>query len=154
MNSPVDTVSPPDRPDVDEKSSRQDVFGTTPFLPRPVRRPRRLRQSPAIRELVSETLLTPQKLILPQFVIEGEKATDPIASMPGRARQSIDLTIKECEAAFKLGVKCFALFPVIDPSLKTPDAREALNPKNLVCRTLRAIKKALPGACLITDIAL
>lgn len=154
MNSPVDIVSPPNRPETGEKATLQEMFETMPFLPRPVRRPRRLRQSPAIRQLVSETLLTPQKLILPQFVTEGKNITNPIASMPGRARMSIDLTLRECERAFKLGVKCFALFPVIDPSLKTPDAREALNPDNLVCRSLRAIKKALPEACLITDIAL
>jgi len=118
------------------------------------RRPRRLRRSDVIRRLVRETRLAPEQLILPQFVIEGENRSEPIGAMPGRARQSIDRTIGECKEALSLGVGSFALFPAIDPSLKTPDAREAVNPENLLCKAVRAIKRELPQACVITDIAL
>ncbi len=123
-------------------------------LPRPVRRPRRLRRSEAIRNLVQETQLIPAKLILPLFIIEGENIEQPIAAMPGRARKTLDLTVRECERAMKLGVSSFALFPSVDRALKTPDALEALNPDNLVSRTLRTIKQELPEACLISDVAL
>jgi porphobilinogen synthase len=124
------------------------------MLPRPERRPRRLRRSAALRNLVQETRLTPEQLILPQFVIEGQGVSEPIDSMPGRSRRSIDGTIAECERAMGMGVRCFALFSAVDPALKTPDAAEALNPDNLACRTVREIKRRLPEACLITDVAL
>ena len=118
------------------------------------RRPRSLRRSDVIRRLVRETRLAPAQLILPQFVIEGENRSEPIGAMPGRARQSIDRTIGECKEALSLGVGSFALFPAIDPSLKTPDACEAVNPENLLCKAVRAIKREVPQACVITDIAL
>ena len=123
-------------------------------LPRPFRRPRRLRRTDAIRRLVRETRLTPDRLVLPQFVVGGSGVTVPIGAMPGRSRLSIDLTIEECERAMELGVRAFAIFPAIDPKLKTADAREAVNPSNLSCEIVRAIKGALPNACVITDIAL
>ena len=121
---------------------------------RPVRRPRRLRRTAAIRGLVCETRLTPDRLVLPQFVVEGKDVVSEIASMPGRSRLSIDRTIEECRQAMALGVRAFALFPVVDPSKKSADGREALNPDNLVCRAVRAIKEAHPEACLIADVAL
>ena len=121
---------------------------------RPVRRPRRLRQSDTIRRLVCETRLTPDRLVLPQFVIEGSAVTEAIGAMPGRSRLSIDKTITECELAHAVGVGSFALFPAIDPRLKTSNAREAVNPENLLCRSVRAIKEAFPESCVITDIAL
>ncbi len=123
-------------------------------LPRPYRRPRRLRRTDAIRRMVRETRLTPDRLVLPQFVIGGSDVSESIDAMPGRCRLSIDRTIGECERAMELGVRAFAIFPAIDPALKKPDAREALNPENLDCATVRAIKKALPEACVVTDIAL
>jgi porphobilinogen synthase len=123
-------------------------------LPRPTRRPRRLRRSPILRSLVRETFLPPQRLILPLFIIDGEKRSEAIEAMPGRSRLSIDLTIKECEQALKLGVGSFALFPAMDPSTKTPDAASGLDENNLLCQAVRAMKKALPEAVLITDIAL
>ena len=122
--------------------------------PRPVRRPRRLRRPRTIRRLVCETRLTPDRLILPQFVLDGAGPNEPIASMPGRSRRSIDSTIGECRQAMALDVCSFALFPAIDPKLKTPDAHEAANPENLLCQAVRRIKKACPDACVITDIAL
>lgn len=123
-------------------------------LPRPHRRPRRMRRSETIRRLVRETRLTPDRLILPQFVIEGQGKNESIDAMPGRSRLSIDLTIEECHKAMELGVRSFALFPAVDPKLKTNDGREALNSENLLCRAVRAIKKECPEACVITDIAL
>ncbi len=119
-----------------------------------VRRPRRLRRSDAIRRLVGETNLTPDRLVLPQFLTEGEKVTEPIDAMPGRARQSIDRTIAECSRAMELGVNAFVIFPDVDASDKTPNAGEALNESNLNCRAIRALKRELPESCVITDVAL
>jgi porphobilinogen synthase len=123
-------------------------------LPRPWRRPRRLRRTAVIRRLVRETRLTPDRLVLPLFVIEGENVSQPIGAMPGQARMSLDLVLAKCREALECGVGAFALFPVVDPTLKTPDADEAVNPDNLLCRAVRAIKAAIPGACVVTDIAL
>jgi len=123
-------------------------------LPRPERRPRHLRRSAVIRGLVRETILPPQRLVLPLFIIDGENRSEPIAAMPGRSRLSIDLAVRECEEALSLGVGAFALFPAIDPSLKTPGADVGLEPDNLLCRCVRTIKQRLPEACAITDIAL
>ncbi len=122
--------------------------------PRPIRRPRRMRKTEAIRRLVRETRLTPDRLVLPQFIVEGEGFEEPISAMPGRSRMSIDRTIAECQEAMSLGVNAFALFPAIDASLKTPDARLATDPDNLLCRSVRQIKEECPGCCLITDVAL
>jgi porphobilinogen synthase len=125
-----------------------------PKLPRPILRPRRMRRNPVIRGLVRETRLTPEQLVLPLFVIDGENRREPIGAMPGHARLSIDLIVAHCREAMPLGVGAFALFPAIDSKLKTPDARQALNPDNLLCQTVRAIKKSVPEACVITDVAL
>ncbi len=118
------------------------------------RRPRRLRRTDAIRRLVRETTLTPDRLVLPLFLIDGKNRSEPIDAMPGRSRLSIDKAIEECRTAIELGVRAFDLFQATVPSLKTPEGKEALNPENLTCRAVRAIKAALPEACLITDIAL
>ena len=118
------------------------------------RRPRRLRRHETIRRLVRQTRLTPQQLVLPQFVVEGKNRVEPISAMPGRCRLSIDRTVAECAEAIGLGVRAFALFPVVDPSRKTNDGREGLNPDNLLCQTVRAIKDAHAEACVITDVAL
>ncbi|MEE9293484.1 MAG: porphobilinogen synthase [Phycisphaerae bacterium] len=123
-------------------------------LPRPLRRPRRLRCNQAIRGMVRETRLTPDRLVLPLFVIDGENRSEPIGAMPGHARQSIDRIIARCREAQSLGVSAFALFPALDASLKTPDAHQAINPENLLCRTVRAVKETVPDAYLVTDIAL
>jgi porphobilinogen synthase len=123
-------------------------------LPRPWRRPRRLRKNAVIRGLVRETRLTPDRLVLPLFVIDGENVSQPIGAMPGHARLSIDLVIANCREALESGVGAFALFPAVDQALKTSDAAEAVNPDNLLCQSIRAIKRALPEAYVITDIAL
>jgi len=104
--------------------------------------------------MVCETRLTPDRLVLPQFIIDGDKRTEPIDAMPGRSRQTIDRTVAECRQAMELGVNAFAVFPAVDPSLKTADARDAVNPDNLCCRTVHAIRESCPQACIITDIAL
>ncbi len=126
----------------------------TPELPRPERRPRRLRRNPVIRGMVRETRLTPDRLVLPLFLMDGQNKSEPIGAMPGHARLSIDLAVGKCHEALELGVGAFALFPAIHPSLKTPNAREAVNPENLLCRAVTAIKQAVPDAYVITDIAL
>ena len=133
---------------------KEMLMGHAQELPRPRRRPRRLRRSDAIRRLVQETTLTPDRLVLPLFLIDGENISEPIGAMPGRARLSIDRAIGECEQAISLGVRAFDVFQATDASLKTPQGKEALNPENLTCRAVRAIKDAIPEACLITDIAL
>jgi porphobilinogen synthase len=127
---------------------------TVPQLPSPWRRPRRLRRTSIIRGLVRETRLSPDRLVLPLFIMEGQNTSHPIASMPGHARLSIDLLIERCQKALDLGVGSFALFPAVDPSRKTVDAQEALNPDNLLCRAVTALRESVPEACVITDIAL
>jgi len=113
-----------------------------------------MRKTDAIRRLVRETRLTPDRLVLPQFIVEGDGVREPISAMPGRSRLSIDLTIAECKEAMSLGVNAFALFPALERSLKTPDAKLATDPDNLLCRAVRQIKESCPGCCVITDIAL
>ena len=88
------------------------------------RRPRRLRRTEVIRRLVRETRLTPDRLVLPQFILDGENRSEAIDAMPARMRLTIDRTIQECRESMALGVGAFALFPAIDPSLKTDDGRE------------------------------
>ena len=90
-----------------------------------IRRPRRLRQSPAIRGLVRETRLTPDRLVLPLFVVDGDNVATPIDALQGHARLSIDRAIQKAQSAWELGVRAFALFPAIKPELKTVDAAEA-----------------------------
>ncbi len=126
----------------------------TPDLPRPHRRPRRLRTTPTIRSLVRETRLTPDRLVLPLFILDGENISEPIAALPGRSRLSIDNTLRECHQARTLGINSFALFPVTPGDLKTQLAEEAINPENLACRTIRALRQEFPDICIITDVAL
>jgi len=115
---------------------------------------RRLRRHDWSRRLVAETLLTPADLIWPLFVIDGQERREPVASMPGVNRLSVDLVAEAAQEAAKLGIPVVALFPQTDPSLKTPDGREALNPDNLVCRAVRAIKQAAPDIGVLCDVAL
>lgn len=126
----------------------------TSVLTRPIRRPRRLRRTEAMRGLVRETVVRPSQLVLPIFVVEGRNRREPIDAMPGQARLSIDLAMDECRRGADLGVCAFALFPAVDRGLKSPDGAEALNPGNLVCRATSAIKEAVVASCVITDVAL
>ncbi len=117
-------------------------------------RPRRLRRTETIRALVRETTLAPRQLVLPLFLIEGEGNAESVDAMPGCARLSIDLAIHQAEHAIELGVHSFALFPAVAREKKSPDGREGLREDNLLCRAVIAMRRALPEACLITDIAL
>ena len=120
----------------------------------PSTRLRRNRKTLWLRKMVAENHLTVDDLILPLFVQEGTNKRDAIASMPGSYRLSIDLLCAEVEKAAKLGIPAVAIFPVVDTSLKTDSAKEALNPNNLSCRTARALKKHVPDIGLICDAAL
>ncbi|MBF0561527.1 MAG: porphobilinogen synthase [Alphaproteobacteria bacterium] len=125
---------------------------TTGRFPRT--RLRRPRQAAWSRRLVAETRLSVDDLIWPVFVVEGQDVCETIASMPDVHRYSIDRLIHEATEAHELGIPAIAVFPSVDPALKTADCREAYNPDNLVCRTVRALKRALPGLGVICDVAL
>jgi len=120
----------------------------------PIARPRRLRVSPWIRNMVSEHRVTVNDLIWPVFIQEGNNLRTPIASMPGVERLSIDLLTLAVKEARDLGIPAIALFPATPANLKTQDGDEAFNPENLVCRTIRAIKSAVPDIGIICDVAL
>jgi porphobilinogen synthase len=120
----------------------------------PALRMRRNRRTAWARDLVRETSLQVTDLIWPLFVIEGEGRTEKVAAMPGVERLSIDLAVRKVEEAAELGIPAVALFPNTEPSLRTADGREAFNPQNLVCRAVRAIKKAVPDVGVMCDVAL
>jgi porphobilinogen synthase len=122
--------------------------------PYPASRPRRLRRDAFTRELVRESRLVPQDLILPVFVLDGVGLAQDVASMPGVQRRSVDGLFALAEECLRLGVPVMALFPVIDPALKTPDGREATNPEGLVPRAVRELKKRFPELGVLTDVAL
>ncbi len=120
----------------------------------PNTRLRRLRQEGWIRDLVQETRLTPQNLIWPMFVIDGNKQKEPVTSMPGVDRYSVDLAVEKAKEAYDAGIPVIALFPKTDVKLKDEQGTEALNPENLVCKAVRAIKKAVPKIGIMCDVAL
>lgn len=122
--------------------------------PNPATRFRRLRSSPALRALVQENTLTVGDLIWPVFVRDGVGVSEPVASMPGVNRLSVDLVVKAAENAAALGIPAICLFPYTDPGLKTEDCAEAWNPDNLTNRAIRAIKAAVPQIAVMTDVAL
>jgi porphobilinogen synthase len=115
-------------------------------------RPRRNRRTEWARRMVRESQLTTDDLIWPMFVAEGRRA--PIASMPGVDRLTVDDVVREVERAAKLTIPCIALFPYTDPNLRDEHGSEALNPDNLVCQAIRAIKKAVPEVGVLCDVAL
>ena len=120
----------------------------------PATRMRRLRRHAWSRAMVAESTLSPADFIWPLFVIDGENKRVPITSMPGVERLSVDIAVGAAEEAAKLGIPVIALFPYTDPALKTEDGREATNPNNLICRAVRAIKKAVPEIGVLCDVAL
>ena len=126
----------------------------TPFAPYPLGRPRRLRRDVFTRNLVRENAVTAHDLIYPVFVVDGKQQRVPIESMPGVERLSLDLLLPVAEECVKLGIPVMALFPVIDPALKTPDGREALNPDGLLPLVVQSLKKHFPELGLMTDVAL
>ena len=120
----------------------------------PATRMRRGRASTWIRAMLAEHRLHPSDLIWPLFVCEGQGQEEPIASLPGVSRWSVDRLGAKAKEAAALGIPCLALFPNTPPSLRTDDAREALNPDNLMCRAIKAIKNAGPDIGVLTDVAL
>ncbi len=122
--------------------------------PFPLARLRRTRMQKWSRDLVAEIALKPADLIWPIFVIEGSGKRQPVKTMPGGRPLSIDVAIDEVAKAAALGIPLVALFPVVAPDRKTDDGREAVNPENLVCRAVRAIKRALPDIGILCDVAL
>lgn len=117
-------------------------------------RPRILRKNAAIRALVAETKLTPNDFIAPIFIVEGEGIKEEITSLPDYFRYSLDNAITEVETVYKLGIKCILLFVKCADELKDNKATEALNENGLMQKSIRAIKKAVPEICVMTDVAL
>jgi porphobilinogen synthase len=117
-------------------------------------RPRRNRRAEWARRMVREHVLTTDDLIWPLFVIDGARRRIPVDSMPGVERLSVDEAVRAAERAAKLTIPCLALFPYTDPGLRNADGSEALNPDNLVCRAIRAIKKEVPEIGVLCDVAL
>lgn len=113
-----------------------------------------MRRDEFSRRLMREHSLSPDNLIYPMFVIEGQRKRDPVASMPGVERVSIDELVREAEQCAQLGIPAIALFPVTAPNAKTEDGREAWNAEGLAQRAVRALKKAVPNLGVITDVAL
>ena len=120
----------------------------------PATRLRRNRRTPWLRRLVAEHALSTDDLIWPVFVHDGANLRTPVASMPGVERLSIDLLVDAVGRARDLGVPAVAIFPATDPAQKSPDGDEAVNPDNLVCRTVRAVKAAHDDVGVICDVAL
>ena len=117
-------------------------------------RMRRMRRDEFSRRLMRETVLTPADFIYPVFVMEGSGQRVAVPSMPGVERLTVDELVREAEAVARLGVPAMALFPVTAPEAKSLDGREAWNPDGLAQRAVRALKKAVPGLGVITDVAL
>ena len=120
----------------------------------PAGRPRRLRRTPQMRALARETVLTTDDLIWPVFVRDGTGVEEPVESMPGVMRRSVDRVVEAAAEAAELGIPAICLFPYTDPALKTETCEEAWNPDNLANRAIRAIKAQVPGIAVMTDIAL
>lgn len=125
------------------------TLGTFPRV-----RMRRMRHDDFSRRLMRENVITPDDLIYPVFVMEGEGIRQPVPTMPGVERYSLDELLKVAGECVELGIPMLALFPQIDASLKTPDGREAANDDGLIPRTVRALKKAYPELGIMTDVAL
>lgn len=120
----------------------------------PALRLRRTRTYAWSRALIAETVLTPSDLIWPLFIAEGEGIEEPISSLPGVSRWSVDRIGAKAREAGTLGIPCIALFPNTPPGLRSADAAEALNPDNLICRAVQAAKAAAPEVGVLTDVAL
>jgi porphobilinogen synthase len=120
----------------------------------PRKRMRRMRRDELSRRLMRETVLTPADFIYPMFVLDGENRTEPVVSMPGIFRQTTDKLLHQAEECLSLGIPAIALFPVIDPALKSLDAAEAFNADGLVPRVVQALKQRFPELGVITDVAL
>src|ERR1700731_2850707 len=117
-------------------------------------RPRRNRKAEWARRLVRENVLTPDDLIWPLFVVDGNNTRLGVASMPGVERLSVDQAVRDAERALKLNIPCIALFPYTEPSLRDEHGSEGLNADNLVCKSVRAINTEFPAPAWLCDVAL
>src|SRR3546814_9852752 len=120
----------------------------------PALRLRRTRASAWSRAMHAENRLTPSDFIWPLFVTEGGQVEEPLKSPPGVSRWSVDLIVERAREAQAAGIPCLALFPNTQPDRRSDDGAEALNPDNLMCRAIRAIKDAVPDIGILTDVAL
>jgi porphobilinogen synthase len=143
----------PQDPEMRSAAQGKAIVTQSP-APYPAARFRRLRKMPALRTLSQENQLATGDLIWPVFVRDGQNVVDPIASMPGVNRLSVDRIVQAAEEALALGIPAICLFPYTDPSRKTEDCAEAWNPDNLANRAIRAIKAAVPELAVMTDVAL
>jgi porphobilinogen synthase len=134
--------------------SRAGTWQETGMSKFPATRLRRLRRHDWSRRLVAESSLSPSDFIWPLFLIDGDGKREPVPSMPGVDRLSIDLAVGAAEEADKLDIPVVALFPYTDPAMRDDDGSEATNAGNLVCRAVRAIKKAVPQIGVMCDVAL
>ncbi len=125
------------------------ILGQYPFV-----RMRRMRRDDFSRRLMREHRVTTNDLIYPLFVLDGEKRVEPVASMPGVERVSLDRLLPIAEECVQLGIPVIALFPVIEPALKSADGREALNPDGIVLRIAGQLKQRFPELGVLTDVAL
>src|SRR2546423_1703542 len=142
---------------IDAKSRLAPVEADAPARKAPLHlavRPRRNRKAEWKRRLVRENVLTVDDLIWPLFLVDGTRTRAPVASMPGIERLSVDEAVRDAERAAKLDISCLALFPYTDPTRRDHDGTEALNPDNLVCRAIRAIKREVPHIGVLCDVAL
>jgi porphobilinogen synthase len=117
-------------------------------------RPRRNRKSETIRSLVRETEVTIKDLIYPLFLVDGKEIEDPILSLPGQKRWSVDTMMFEIESCLKLGIKSFVLFPGLEDHLKDADASYSYNERNFYLKAIKEIKQRFPEACLVSDVAM
>jgi porphobilinogen synthase len=133
----------------------EHFFCANPWGQFPQTRLRRLRRYDWSRRLVAESRLSTDDLIWPLFVHDGTKRREAVASMPGVERLSVDLLVEAVASAVQLGIPAVAVFPAVDPAKKTPEADEAINPENLICRAVRALKQAHGDTIgVICDVAL
>src|SRR5689334_11746232 len=126
-----------------------NIYGSFPGV-----RMRRMRRDDFSRRLMRETVLDPGDLIYPVFILDGKNRTQRVASMPGVERMTVDKLLPVAERCLELRVPVMALFPVIEPRLKTLDGREAFNPRGLIPRATAALKKRFPELGIMTDVAL
>ena len=129
-------------------------MASAPLAPFPAARMRRLRRTRALREMVQENGLSARDLIWPVFIRDGNDIEEPIPSLPGVARLSLDRLMRPAEQALALGIPAICLFPYTDQSLRTETCEEAWNPENLSNRAIRALKLEFPDLMVMTDIAL
>ena len=127
---------------------------TNHLLHFPAHRPRRMRRDAWSRKLMQENSIKPSDLIYPVFLLEGQRQSQSVSSMPGVNRVSLDLLFGVAEDCVSLEIPVMALFPVIDAALKTPDGKEAANPKGLIPNAVSELKKRFPNLGIMTDVAL